>query len=60
MSCEGIQIFPEKSDEREFLFVLELCAEAKLLIRVIGVHSYFLVSSPFLIFIHRLIDTGLV
>jgi hypothetical protein len=39
---------------------VELCAEAKLLICVIGVYSYFHVSSAFLLVIHRLIGTGLV
>jgi hypothetical protein len=41
------QIFPEKCDEREFLFGLELYAEAKLLIRVIGSMTTSLSATPF-------------
>jgi hypothetical protein len=60
MPREDIQIFSEKSDEREFLFGLKLCVETELLISVIGVYRYFLVSGPLLLVIHRLISNGLI
>jgi hypothetical protein len=58
MSCEDIQIFPEKSDEREFLFVIELCAETKLLVDVNEVHRNFLVCGLLLV-IRGMIRGGL-
>jgi hypothetical protein len=60
LPCEDIHIFPEKSDEHEFLFDLKLCAEMEILISVIGVYRYFLVSSPLLLVIYWLISDGLV
>jgi hypothetical protein len=43
LPCEDIQIFSEKSDEREFLFDLKICADLKLLVQVAGVDWDFLV-----------------
>jgi hypothetical protein len=60
VSCEDIQIFLEKSNECEFLFGVELRAETKLLVDVVGVHWNFLVCGPLLLVIRRLISSGLV
>jgi hypothetical protein len=37
LSYEDIQIFPEKSDEHDFLFGLNAYADPELLVRVAGV-----------------------
>jgi hypothetical protein len=50
----------EKSDEREFIFAIQLHAEMKLLIGVIGVYRNFLVCGPLLLVVCRLIDGVLV
>jgi hypothetical protein len=55
MPCEDIQIFPEKSDECEFLFGLKACADLELLVRVAGVKYNFLIIS-LLLFACLLID----
>jgi hypothetical protein len=60
MSCEDIQIFLEKSDEREFLFGIKLRIETKLLVGVIGVYHNFLVCGPLLLVIRHLIGGGLI
>jgi hypothetical protein len=53
-------IFPEKSDEREFLLGLQASADAKLLVRVVGIGWDFFVYSPLLLVIHQLIGRRLV
>jgi hypothetical protein len=35
--CENIKIFPEKTDEREFLFGVELWVNLELLLRISGI-----------------------
>jgi hypothetical protein len=37
---------PEKSDEREFLFGIELCTDLELLVRVAGVSQDLLIVGP--------------
>jgi hypothetical protein len=44
--------FLKKSDKCEFLFGVELRAEMKLLVDVVGVHRNFLVCGPLLLGIH--------
>jgi hypothetical protein len=41
--CENIKIFPEKTDEREFLFGVELWVNLELLLRISGIGQNFLV-----------------
>jgi hypothetical protein len=60
LPCENIQIFSEKSDEREFLFEVELRAEMKLLVGVVWVHLNVLACGPFLLIIRWLIGGWLV
>jgi hypothetical protein len=59
LPCEDIQIFSEKSDEREFLFGIKLRAEMKLLVGVIGVYHNFLICSSLLLVVRWLIDNGM-
>jgi hypothetical protein len=54
------RFFLEKSDEHEFIFAIQLYAEMKLLIGVIGVYRNFLVCGPLLLVVCRLIDGVLV
>jgi hypothetical protein len=49
----------EKSDEREVLFCIKLCAETKLLVNVIGVYRNFLVCGSLLLAVLWLIGNGL-
>jgi hypothetical protein len=60
LSCEDIQIFPEKSDEREFLFDFQVCVDPKLLVQVDGVDWDFLFTSPLLLPVRWLISGLLV
>jgi hypothetical protein len=46
LSCEDIQIFPEKSDERKYLFGLKACADPELLVRVAGIGWDFFCHQP--------------
>jgi hypothetical protein len=45
LPCKDIKIVPEKSDECEFLFGIEVVANPELLVRVVGVHCNLLVLS---------------
>jgi hypothetical protein len=43
LPCKDIKIVPEKSDECEFLFMVEVVADLELLVWVVGVHRNLLV-----------------
>jgi hypothetical protein len=43
LPCKDIKIVPEKSDECEFLFMVEVVADLELLVWVVGVHCNLLV-----------------
>jgi hypothetical protein len=60
VSCEDIQIFPEKSDEHEFLFGLKAYADPELLVQIARVDLDLLVVSLLLLPIRLLIDGLLV
>jgi hypothetical protein len=49
------QDFPEKSDEHEFLFRIQLRTDMKLLVGVVGVHRNLLICGPLFIFGRQLI-----
>jgi hypothetical protein len=55
-----IEVFPEKSDEHEFLFGVELWADLELLLRIIGVnqnfHAILILRYPLILIVHLLID----
>jgi hypothetical protein len=60
LSCEDIKIFPEKSDEHEFLFRIQLRTDTKLLVGVVGVHRNLLICGSLFILGRQLIGGWLV
>jgi hypothetical protein len=46
LTCKGIKIVLEKSDEHEFLFGVEVVTDLELLVRVAGVNHNLLVFCP--------------
>jgi hypothetical protein len=43
--CENIEIVPEKSEEHEFLFGVEIQADLEILVRIVGIDQNLLVFS---------------
>jgi hypothetical protein len=60
LPCEDIQIFPEKSDEREFLIGPKACADPELLVWVGRIDWDFLIIGLLLLPVRLLIDGMLV
>jgi hypothetical protein len=46
LPCKNIKIYPEKCDEREFLFGVEVATNPELLVWVAGVNHNFIVFCP--------------